>query len=144
MFVEIRRETDAELANRIANDADVLPFISPSAAPVDVTPAIDTCVVLTNGEDAMQIYEQKAPRVWEVMTVFRKTCRGKRALETGHAMLDYMTPYADVIFGCIPDKLPHARWFYRHFGGREVEQVETKLGTFIANPGTKLYELRVN
>lgn len=138
----IRRETDAILANRISNDPAVFGNVSYDGRPIDWSPAIDTCVVLSNGEDAVQVYEQRARRVWEVMTIYAPTCRGRRALETAYAMRDWMLPYVDMAFGSVPDRLPAAKWFYRKLGGKPADKVETRDAVFTANPGETLFVFR--
>lgn len=136
----VRRETTAELANRISNAPGVVGNVSYDGRVIDWTPAVDTCVILSNGEDAVQVYEQKAPRVWEVMTVFAPTCRGKRALETAYEMKDWMLPHVDIVFGSVPDRLPAAKWFYRKLGGLPVDSVEAGGYVFTANPNETLYK----
>ncbi len=143
-MIEIRRETDAELANRISRMEGVVSNVSYDGREIDWSPAIDTCIVLSNGEDAIQVYEQKARHVWEVMTVFGPKCRGKRALETAYAMKEYMLPYVDVAFGSVPDRLPQAKWFYRKLGGSPVDKVETKDAIYTANPGETLFAFIYN
>lgn len=109
---------------------------------IDWTPAVVSCVILSNGEDAIQVYEQKARHVWEVMTIMAPTCRGKKALETAYAMRDYMLPYVDVAFGSVPDRLPQAKWFYRKLGGVPVDRVEAGGEVYVANPDETLFEFR--
>jgi hypothetical protein len=138
----IRRETDAELINRISNMEGVLSNVSYDGRIIDWSPAVDTCVILSNGEDAAQVYEQKARRVWEVMTIFGPSCRGKRALETANAMKEWMLPHLDVAFGSVPNRLRAATWFYRQLGGRPVDIVETPLCLYRANEGETLFEFR--
>lgn len=140
--MQIQRETNAELANHISRLPGVVSNVSYDGREIDWTPAIDTCVVLSNGEDAIQVYEQKARHVWEVMTIFGPTCRGKKALETAYAMKDYMLPYVDVAFGSVPDRLRQAKWFYRKLGGVPVDKVETIDAIYTANPGETLFEFR--
>lgn len=140
----VRRETDPELANRISNDPSVVGNVSYDGRVIDWSAAVDTCVVLSNGEDAIQVYEQKARHVWEVMTVFLPSCRGKRALETAHEMRRWMLPYVDIAFGSVPDRLRQAKWFYRQLGGRPVDSVEADGAVYTANPGETLFEFRAN
>lgn len=114
----VRRETDASLINRIANDPECFGNVSYDGRAIDFAPYVDDLVILSNGEDACQVFEQRAQGVWEVMTIFAPSCRGKRALETARAMRDWMAPYVDVAFGWIPDRLRAAKWFYRQIGGK--------------------------
>jgi hypothetical protein len=135
----IRRETDAELANRISRMEGVVTNVSYDGRDIDWAPWIDTCMVLSNGEDAIQVYEQKGRNLWEVMTIFGPTCRGKRALETAFEMRDYMLPYVDIAFGSVPDRLPAAKWFYRKLGGVPVRAVESRTDIYLANPDETLF-----
>ena len=143
----IRRETDPELVNAIANHPSVWPHLARDGKPIDFSPAFpatqSSIVVLTNGEDAAQAYEQVADRYWEVCTMFQDTCRGKRALEVGREMRDFMEPYADVIFGKIPDALPHAKRFYRTLGGERVDRVENDTHYWTAGDGEELFAWQV-
>src|ERR1043165_8320417 len=102
-MVTIRRETDAILANRISNDPTVVGNVSYDGRVIDWSPVVDQLVILSNGEDAMQVYEQRARHCWEVMTIFLPSCRGKRALETAKAMKEWMLPYVDIVFGSVPE-----------------------------------------
>lgn len=138
----IRREHDAELANRLSADPAIHAAISRHGAALDWSPAVEGCVIISNGEDAVQIYEQTAPRDWQVMTIFGPTCRGKRALETAAAMKEWMRPHADMVFGSIPLSLPHALWFYRKLGGVPVDYVESGGVRYVAQEGEALYHFR--
>jgi hypothetical protein len=147
----VRRETTPELLNKISNDPSVYPAL---AGRYSVGEAIDWssifpmtqtgCVALSNGEDAFQVYELKADRIWEVFTAFVSTCRGKRALETGRAFRDWMTPHADLIFGSIPNSLPQAKIFYTRLGGERVPYVDAGADRYEANDDEELFAWRVN
>lgn len=143
--LNIRRESDAALINRITNDPAVLPFISRHGGEIDWTPAIESedCIVLSNGEDAAMVLERAAPRDWQVNTIFAPTCRGKKAIEAARAMKTYMIPkYADVIFGSIPNSFGHARWFYSALGGERVDAIESGGETYTAQDGEVLFAFR--
>lgn len=118
----IRRERDAELANRIVADPAVRPNVCYHDDPVDMWPAVRACVLLSNGEDAMMAFEQDGEeRKWQAHTFFLPTCRGRRAIDTGKEMLAWMMPkYADVIWGAAPMKNRAARWFNRQIGGTSI------------------------
>lgn len=137
--VEILRETDTALADKVSNMDGVLCNVSYDGRTLNWGPVIEHCVVLSNGEDAIQVYEQKARHIWEVMTIFAPTCRGRRALDTAFAMRDWMLPYVDVAFGSVPDRLKAAKWFYRKIGGSPVAAVETRHYVFTANPNETLF-----
>lgn len=129
----IRRETDAELVNRLSNDPAVHAIIGTPGLYMDWTPAVVACVILSNGEDAAMVFEQTARHVWQVITIYGPTCRGRKALAVGRAMRDWMMPaYADVIFGPIPNNLPAARWFYRQMGGRITDKVTIRGEDWVA------------
>lgn len=147
----VRREVEPSLINRISNDPSVYPMLSGRygvGEAIDwssIFPMTQTgCVALSNGEDAFQVYEMKADRVWEVFTAFVGTCRGKRALETGAAFRDWMKPHADLIFGSIPDSLPQAKVFYARLGGERVPYVEAGEDRYVANDGEELFAWRVH
>lgn len=153
----VRRETDPELINKIANHPSVWPFIARHGEPVDFAPAFPMTqtgvVVLTNGEDAAMVFEQTAERAWQVLTMFQDTCRGEKAREVGKAMRDYMAPHADLIFGVVPNNYPHAKKFYEALGGFSVPPIEVEgekvqalvVGDtpFVAKDGEDLFALKV-
>lgn len=117
----IRRETDEELINRIANDPAILPhFDLGRTGALDFLPCIlspDDYIVLSNGEDAAAMFEWSAPGVWEGHTMFLPSCRGRRAVKTGKAMLAWMFENgAEMIWGQTPTILRHVRWFNRQIG----------------------------
>lgn len=120
----IREESSAELVNRISNMSEVLPYISHCGA-LDWQSAIDSadCVILSNGEDAVGAFERTGERTFQTHTIFAPSCRGRRALRAGKAMLDYMIPrYADHIWGYTPMDNPAARWFNRRLGAQVIGQ----------------------
>lgn len=118
----IWRERDATLINNVANLANVHPAIAYHGQPLDWSaafPAEDTgVVVLSNGDDACAVFASTAHRVWQGHTVFGPTCRGRRAIETGKAIIAWMRPHADLIWGATPIGNRAARWFNRQIGGR--------------------------
>ncbi|WP_343518092.1 hypothetical protein [Sphingomonas sp.] len=153
----IRRETDAELVNRIANHPSVWPHVARHGQPLDFSAAFPAtqsgAVVLTNGEDAAMVFEQTADRVWQVCTMFQDTCRKERAREVGAAMRDYMAPYADLIFGKVPNSLPHAKRFYADLGavpvpvvkvdGEDLQAIQVGDDWYVSEPGEELFALRM-
>lgn len=144
-FNMIRRETSAELVNRITNAPEVLPYIARHGQPIDWSPAIEhpDCMILSNGEDACMVLERSAPRDWQVNTIFAPSCRGARAVETGLAMKAFMLPeYADLIFGSIPQSFRHALWFYRRLGGIQIPEVESGGERYVAQDGEALFAFR--
>ncbi|RSU53995.1 hypothetical protein [Sphingomonas sp. S-NIH.Pt15_0812] len=119
---QIRRELDAALVNRVANLATVHLAIAYHGQPLDWSaafPSEDTgVVVLSNGYDACAVFASTADRVWQGHTIFGPTCRGRSAIETGKAIIAWMLPHADLIWGATPIGNRAARWFNRQIGGR--------------------------
>lgn len=121
----IRRERDAEFVNRIAES--VRGNICYHDALMDWSYAVQRCVVLSNGEDAVMAFEEMSPRQFQGHTIFAPTCRGKRALDTARAMLAQLYPrWADRIYGQIPLKNRAARWFHRQIGLRSIGFVDVE------------------
>lgn len=119
----VGRELRPDFVNRIANSDAVRPFFRPDGEPVDLTPVVETpstqsgCVVLSNGEDAVAIFELTAPRVYQSHTLFAETCRGRRAIDTAKEMVAWMFAHgADVVWGCTPRENRKACWFNRQIG----------------------------
>lgn len=139
----IRRERDEELINRLSNTGDVPTMLARYGKNFDWKVAVNHCVILSNGEDACMVFEPKENRHWECTTIFGETCRGKRAIEAGKAMLAHMVPkWADVVFGSVPNDMRHAQWFYRQTGGRPVGSVDSGDSIYTANDDETLFELR--
>lgn len=114
---------DPDLVNRIANSDAVRPWFRPDGSPVDLTdavapPSTQTGVVaLTNGEDAVALFEMTAPGVYQSHTLFDMSCRGRRAVDTGRAMVEWMFSHgADIVWGSTPRSNAKARWFNRQIG----------------------------
>ncbi len=145
----VRRETDPELINKVANEEGVYDVLSTRytlADRMDFSPLFpvtrSSCVVLSNGEDAVQVYEERAPRTWEVCTFFAKSCRGAKALKVGREMRDWMEPHADLIFGNVPDSLPNAKQFYARLGGERVPYVDVGEDRYVPSEGTEMFAWR--
>jgi hypothetical protein len=119
--VEARRETNQDLINRIANSAAVRPFVCYRDGPMDWSPAIEGCIVLSCGDDAVGVFEQTHPGVFQTHTMFGPTCRGRRAIEAARAMIDWMIPqHAVAIWGATPVVNRAARWFNRQLGAVSI------------------------
>jgi hypothetical protein len=116
----IRRETGATLVNRIANHPAVLPYFDLGKRDaLDFTPCIesDEYRILSNGGDAVAIFEWSAPGVWEGHTMFLPTCRGRSAVEAGKALCGWMFDHgATMLWGQTPSILRHVRWFNHRIG----------------------------
>lgn len=134
----VRLETDPHFVNRIANSDAVRPFIRPDGAEMDWSPAVahrpsvSGIVVLSNGEDAVGVFEATAinleerQQAFRMDTMFGETCRGRKAIDTGKAMLAWMFAHgATIIWGATPRINRAARWFNRQIGGRAVGGDET-------------------
>lgn len=117
----ILRETDAVLVNKIANHPSVLPHFD-----LGKTGALDfsECIanpadyaIVSNGVDALGVFEWCAPGVWQTHTMFLPSCRGRRAVEEGKAICEWMfANLADMLWGQTPLLLRHVRWFNRQVG----------------------------
>jgi hypothetical protein len=122
----IRREYDAALINRVSNMPGVREGVCYKPDDMDWSPAFPArttgIAVLSNGEDACAVFVPTGPRVFQSHTLFGPTCRGKRAIETGKAMLAWMKPHADVIWGATPMKNCAARWFNRQLGAMPIRR----------------------
>lgn len=134
----IRREHDPAIVNRIASDPSVRPFVCHHDREIDFSPVMDACVVLTNGEDAMAIFEQTAEREWQAHTFVLPTGRGRKAIETGKKMLAYMLAnHADRIWGATPLNNRAARWFNRQIGAVPIGNDD-----FEADGPVEIFEVR--
>ena len=117
----IRRETDAALANRIASDPAVRGNVCYHDGPIDFAPAVDACILLSNGTDALAAFEETAPREWQMHSFFLPSCRGRKAIDTAKEMLAWMIPArADRVWGGTPLTNKAARWFNRQIGGASI------------------------
>jgi hypothetical protein len=136
----IRRETDARLINLISNSEGVRGAICYRDGPMDWTPALaaDDIVILSNGQDAVAVFAQTEPRRWQSHTMFSTTCRGKRAVETGRAMVEHMRPMADVLWGATPVKNCAARWFNRQLGAMPIRRDQ-----YEAEGEVEIFEIRM-
>lgn len=90
-------------------------------------------IFLTNGEDAVGIFEMTKLREWKVDTMFAMTCRGKRAIHTAREMIRWLSPYADRIWGVTPKANRKACLFNRLMGCVKFGEDETH----------DFYELRI-
>lgn len=122
----IRRETDANLINRISNMDGVAANINYGSSPMDWSPAFPASdsgvVVLSNGQDACAVFDMTEPKRWQCHTMFAPTCRGKRAVNTGRAMVEFMRPAATILWGATPVKNCAARWFNRQLGAMPIRR----------------------
>lgn len=119
----IRRERDAELINRISNMEGVRSGVCYHERMMDWSPVFEPAtgiVILSNGDDAVGVFEMTGEREWQIHTVFAPTCRGKKALQVAREMLDWMAKWGDAFWGATPDSNRAAKWFNRQLGFKSV------------------------
>ncbi len=116
---------DAALINRIANSEGVREFVAADDRVMDWAPLVahpfeeTGAVVLTNGEDAIGAFVHTAPSVYQAHTIFAKTCRGRRAIDTARAMLKWMADHgATIVWGATPRANRKACLFNRLVGAK--------------------------
>jgi len=136
----IRREINADLINRISNSDGVRGAVCYQDGAMDWTPAFatDDIVILSNGQDAVAVFVQTEPRKWQSHTMFATSCRGKRAVETGRAMVEHMRPLADILWGATPVKNCAARWFNRQLGAMPITR-----DIYDAEGEVEIFEIRM-
>lgn len=136
----IRRETDAELINRISNAEGVRQNVCYREDQMDWSAAIvePDITILSNGADAIAVFAQTSPRIWQAHTMFARTCRGRTAIDAAKAMIEHMRPHADVIWGATPLKNCAARWFNRQLGAMPIRRDE-----YEAEGAVEIFEIRM-
>lgn len=131
------RTLDATLVNAIVNTSPAIMAAlhhDPAEGPWDAQPFVDciySVILLDNREDAAGLFQWSAPDIWQVHTIFSHTCRGRRALETGCAMLrSIFTEWeAEMVWGHTPKDNRAAHWFNRQLGAEYVgEDVHHHVG----------------
>ena len=124
----IRRETSPDFLNAIANQASVRAWTDyrGEEAPMDFTPACGRStetgmVVLSNGEDAFACFVMTGDQDFQSHTFFGETCRGRKAVETGREMVEWMLSHgAKRLWGATPVNNAKARWFNRQIGAKVI------------------------
>lgn len=135
----IREEADAALVNRVANSAGVREGVCYHDRDMDWTPLVgrDDAVILSDGEDACAVFVRTNDRIWQAHTMFGGRCRGRRAIETGKAMLRAMRERADMVWGATPVGNCAARWFNRQLGAmpvcRDLYEAEGEVEVFVVD-----------
>lgn len=136
-MLDVRIETDLRLIHRIANSDGVREFIRPDGAPTDwsslsdLTPSESRAIVLSNGHDAIGAFDQTAPGVYQSHTMFAASCRGRRAIDTGRAMVAWMFDHgADIVWGATPRTNRKACWFNRQLGAVETPTSDSEDAVF--------------
>jgi len=134
----IRRETDAALANKIASHPAVRQNVCHHDDDIDFAPAVDACILLSNGEDALCAFEETAPREWQMHSFFLPSCRGRKAIDTAKEMLAWIIPeHGSRVWGGTPIGNRAARWFNRQIGGTSIG-----FDVFDADGPVELFEMR--
>ena len=112
---------DPALANSFANDPDILPWCGFPAGTtsVDVSSRIadPDILFLTDGAGAMICFNQTT-RGWEFHSMFRRSCRGRKAIVGALAMFDWLVhnTSARTLLGTCPVENRAVRWFCRQLG----------------------------
>ena len=112
---------DPKLANSFANDPDILPFCGfpEGTTHVDVSDRISDSDILfvTDGDAAMICFNQ-TPEGWEFHSMFRRSCRGGKAIEAASAMFAWLAAKvgAFTLIGVCPIQNRPVRWFCRKLG----------------------------
>lgn len=122
----IRQETTSELIDRVSNMDGVRSGICYHDRAMEWKDAFPSqrsgIVVLSNGEDAVSVFVATGKRHWQAHTLFAPSCRGRDALRTGAAMLAWMQPHADAVWGATPIRNCAARWFNRQLGAMPIRR----------------------
>lgn len=112
---------DAALANSFANDPDILPYCGfpEGTQSVDVSDRIADPDILfvTDGDGAMICFNE-TPEGWEFHSMFRRSCRGKSAINAALSMFDWLADAkgARHLIGTCPVDNRAVRWFCRQLG----------------------------
>ncbi|WP_010161393.1 hypothetical protein [Sphingomonas sp. PAMC 26617] len=112
---------DPLLINSFANDPDILPFCGFPAgtAQVDMRSKIanPAIVFVTDGDGAMICFDHTASG-WEFHSMFRRSCRGRKAITAALAMFDWLVRAtgARFLLGTCPIENQRVRWFCRQLG----------------------------
>jgi hypothetical protein len=127
----IRRETTPDLLHAISHSEGVRPFVCYIDGEMDWQPVVasDRCIVLSNGDDAVSVFEETSPRFYQAHTMFGEDCRGRKAFDVAREMIDAMIPaHADALWGAIPVHNRRARWFHRQLGAESLglDEFETE------------------
>ena len=128
----IQRCHDTQFMNSIANQRAVRPFVDyrGSDSPMDFAPLAERCtktgiVSISNGEDAFALFVMTGETEYQVHTFFGESCRGRKAIETGREMVEWLFERgAERIWGATPLTNRQARWFNRQVGGRAIGRDE--------------------
>jgi hypothetical protein len=130
-MVSVHHTHDAELANRIANQDGVREFFHTQGLPVDLTPAVAPpstqtgIVALTDGDDALALFEMNLPGIYQSHTLFGPRCRGRKAIETGRAMVQFMFDHgARTVWGSTPRSNLKAIIFNSAIGAKRCETTD--------------------
>jgi hypothetical protein len=102
-------------------------------------PTDETGVIcLTNGEDALAVAELTTtpggtviPGVVQGHWAFATTCRGRRAIDTGKAMIAWLHEHGQrIVWGSTPNENRKAIWFNRMIGGLVLPTSDAEFTNF--------------
>lgn len=123
----VRRSTDVEFFNRVANDPSVRPFLgglggADDTSPLDLGPLISNpAVVALQTDHGGWIFHPILPGAYEVHTLFLPVGRGRRhraAAAEGFRFMFTRTDCLEILTKCPDDNGP-ARWASAQLGFRE-------------------------
>ena len=130
----IRPETNIPFIESIANHPTVVPFIRLDGERMDFSELEGKRygeiggVVLSNGEDAVAIFEITAPGIYQSHTLFGPTCRGRKAIDTAKEMVAWMFDHgARIVWGATPKYNRKALLFNRMIGAKVVREGEDSI-----------------
>lgn len=130
---------DATLINSIVNAPECLPFMGGEPFefagrkyyhPLDFTEHLKEpeyfLFLVNETKDGLFIFERSAPRVWEIHTAFRLTCRGQDAVQSAIRMIDWMFERegANFVWGMTPLSNIAARKFNEKIGADIYEEID--------------------
>jgi hypothetical protein len=121
----IDRCTDPALMYRIANSDGVREFVGIEVdgqqdwnALATTPPEQSGVFCITDGDDALGIASVTVPGVVQGHWLFGRSCRGKRAIATGKAMIAWLHDHGQaIVWGNTPRSNRKAIWFNRMLGG---------------------------
>jgi RimJ/RimL family protein N-acetyltransferase len=94
--ITISRHIDATHINAILNHPEVRPWVAANNAPLDMTPFMESMIVLY-GEYGGQVYHRLDAGLWEAHSAFLPKGRGQWALAATQASLKWMFARTDAL-----------------------------------------------
>ncbi len=141
----LERSFDSVAINRLANGADIRPFVGGDPAqPLDLSAAVnDPRHVFLMGEHGGFACIWTAPFCYEVHTMIRAEGRGRWGFEAGRAGLEYMKAYgAKHLWTRVPDAMANVRHYTAAIGFTYCGNEMVDLG--IGAQPYRLYEWRAS